>query len=204
MTKETTSRETLEKVIEVGSTERRGAKPGTSPTRGPRTELVLITPETPGYKLVQMLFERGAERSKSMAEMADEIDVGLSTLSHLRTGRRLASQLDKDILKRMAEWLGIPPLAAMMLAEQVTLKDFYGPVGKLEEDIKRAIKYIRSDGDWGNLAPRGLDSWDDESKLYVIWCYEQATGTKLLGGGVNYADLLEQLRAFREDYPAEA
>lgn len=201
MTKEKTPSETLSKVIELEGQKRRSAKSGSTSSQSSRTDLFAITPEVPGYKLVQLLFETAAERAKTMSEMAEEIGVGQSTLSHLRTGRRFANQFDMDIIKRIAHWLEVPPLAAMMLAEQVTLSDFYGQVDKLDEDINRAIKFIRSDGDWGNLAPSGLDSWSNEAKLYVIWCYEQATGTLLLGGAVNYADLLEQMRDFREEFP---
>lgn len=192
----------LQKVIDAGITAKRGRKPGSASPKGPRTELIQIPPSTPGYKLVQMLFEEAAARSKTLKEVSEESGVGLSTLSHLRTGRRLASQLERDIVKRIADWLGLPPLAAMMLAEQVTLQDFYSAQSDLQDNIKRALKYIASDPDWGVMMPRDVETWADDAKLFVIWCYEQATQTKLLGGGVNYQDLLEQLERFREEHPA--
>lgn len=41
--------------------------------------------------------------------------------------------------------------------------------------------------------PKDIDTWSTDTKLYTIWCYEQATGRRLLPGGVDYEDLLQQM-----------
>lgn len=192
----------LRDVLQAGEVERPGPRPGQAGPKGPRTKLLYITPETPGYKLAQVLFEQVAARALSLAEASEEIGVSAGTLSHIRTGRRTADQLERDIIKRISDWLELPALAGLILAEQVTLKDFYSTTSELQAGIERALRFILSDGDWGVMVPRGVESWDDDAKLFVIWCYEQATKTKLLSGGVNYQDLLKQLERFREEHPA--
>lgn len=189
------------KVLELETVRRSGNRGGSEGGQKSQSGLVAASPEVPGYKLLQKIFEVGASRGKQMREMADEMGISLSTLSHLRTGRRLATQLEREIIMRMAEWLELPPLAVMMLAEQVTLKHFYSQTDELTEDIERALSFIRKDSEWGGLMPRQVDAWDAEAKLWVIWCYERATQTKLIGGGVDYIDLLEQLEEFRSEHP---
>jgi len=197
--------EIVEKVIAAGEKKRTGG-PGTSQrgtTKGARTELVRIGPETPGYKLL-LIFQTAAEHSMTLNEVAEATGVAPSTLSHLRTGRRLATHLDREIMVRIAEWLEVPVLSALILAEQVTLKDFYVGQSRVDRDIRRALRYIRDDPKWCGLMPRELEHASDDMKLWTIWCYEHATGARLLNGGVNYQALLDEMEQYREECPAQS
>lgn len=198
-----TVEERAARVLELSKKKTTRERSGAGNMYGPRTELVGAPPSTPGYQLLMKLFETGVARGKQMQEIADELEISRSTLSHLRTGRRLATQLDSEIISRMAKWLDMPPLAVMMLAEQVTLEDFYSQTDDLSENIERAVNFIKQDSEWGSLMPRQIDTWDAEAKLWMIWCYERATQTKLIGGGVDYIDLLEQLKEFRSEHPMD-
>ncbi|WP_440995640.1 helix-turn-helix domain-containing protein [Arhodomonas sp. SL1] len=157
---------------------------------------------------MQILFTKAVERGVTITELAEEIDVGTSTLSHLRTGRRQANHLDSSIIERIATWLELPKLAVMILADQVTMADFYVPgrtrLDQIDENITQAIQYIRGDEEWRGFIPRDVDEWRREDQVFVIWCYEQATGTKLIRGDVSYPDLLETMRQYREEHPAES
>lgn len=172
--------------------------------KGPRTQLVSIDPDTPGYKLVLMLYERAKDRSISISELAEQTGISQSTLSHLRTGRRHATELERESIEALASWMELPVLAILILAEQVSITDFYvhGTEGEaMEKNIRRALRFIRDDPEWGGLMPREAETGSTELKMWVIWCYESATGTKLLSGGVDYFDLLKQMEAFREETP---
>ena len=130
----------LQKVIDAGI-----RKGGSGPKdgqrgkpKGPRTDYLQIEPETPGYKLVQVIFERAVGEGLASTDLADHLGIAPSTLSHLKTGRRLASSLGRDVIEKFAEFLNYPVLAVLILAEQVHLSDFYSP----RNDLDRASLWL--------------------------------------------------------------
>ena len=65
----------LKKVIEAGK-----RKPGPGPKggqkgkpKGPRSDYLQIEPDTPGYKLVQIIFERAVSEGISTTELAESL-----------------------------------------------------------------------------------------------------------------------------------
>lgn len=181
------------------------AGPGQNHRKQARTGgIVPIDPETPGYQFVHQLIQAIQQRNLNLGDAAEEMGVSASTLSQLRSGRRLASALDEEILERMATWMNIPMLAAMILADRLELKHFYvSRENSLQHDIDRALRYISEDPSWGGLMPRGIDKMAMDYQLFVIWSYEQATGLRLLSGGVNYTQLLSDMDEFRNVYPMD-
>jgi transcriptional regulator with XRE-family HTH domain len=196
----------LKKVIEAGK-----RKPGPGPKggqkgkpKGPRSDYLQIEPDTPGYKLVQIIFERAVSEGVSTTELAESLGIAPSTLSHLKTGRRQASSLGRDVVERFAEWLNYPVLAVMILAEQVRLEDFYSPQNDLDRAIDRALHFMADDPEWGGMMPKDLDGASTHMKLWSVWMYERATKTRLITGGVDYLDLLKAMEDFRAEYPSSS
>lgn len=195
----------LRKVIEAGK-----RKPGSGPKggqkgkpKGPRSDYLQIEPETPGYKLVQIIFERAVNEGISTSELAEQLGLAASTLSHLKNGRRLANSLGRDVIGRFAEWLNYPVLAVMILAEQVRLEDFYSPQNDLDRAIDRALHFMADDPEWGGMMPKDLDGASTHMKLWSVWMYERATKTRLITGGIDYLDLLNAMEDFRTDTPPD-
>lgn len=194
----------LKKVLDAG---RRKKGPGPKDgqrgtTKGPRTDYLQITPDTPGYKLVQVVFEHAVSKGVSLSELADHLGIAASTLSHLKTGRRLASSLGREVVEKLAEWLNYPVLAVLILAEQVQLEDFYSPRNDLDRAIERALTFMADDPEWGGMMPKDLVGASTHMKLWAVWMYERATKTRLIPGGIDYLDLLKAMENFREEYPA--
>ena len=196
----------LRTVVEAGK-----RKPGSGPkdgqkgkAKGPRTDYLQIEPETPGYKLVQVIFERAVSEGVASTDLAEHLGIAPSTLSHLKTGRRLASSLGRDVIERFAEWLNYPVLAVMILAEQVRLEDFYSPQNDLDRAIDRALHFMADDPEWGGMMPKDLDGASTHMKLWSVWMYERATKTRLITGGVDYLDLLKAMEDFRADHPSSS
>ncbi|BBI65416.1 hypothetical protein HSBAA_PA_0190 (plasmid) [Vreelandella sulfidaeris] len=77
--------------------------------------------------MVQVIFERAVGEGLASTDLADHLGIAPSTLSHLKTGRRLASSLGRDVIEKFAEFLNYPVLAVLILAEQVHLSDFTRP-----------------------------------------------------------------------------
>jgi len=195
----------LQKVIDAGI-----RKGGSGPKdgqrgkpKGPRTDYLQIEPETPGYKLVQVIFDRAVGEGLASTDLADHLGIAPSTLSHLKTGRRLASSLGRDVIEKFAEFLNYPVLAVLILAEQVHLSDFYSPRNDLDRVIDRALQFMADDPEWGGMMPKDLEGASTHMKLWSVWMYERATKTRLITGGVDYLDLLKSMDEFRGEYPSQ-
>ena len=195
----------LQKVIDAGI-----RKGGSGPKdgqrgkpKGPRTDYLQIEPETPGYKLVQVIFERAVGEGLASTDLADHLGIAPSTLSHLKTGRRLASSLGRDVIEKFAEFLNYPVLAVLILAEQVHLSDFYSPRNDLDRAIDRALQFMADDPEWGGMMPKDLEGASTHMKLWSVRMYERATKTRLITGGVDYLDLLKSMDEFRGEYPSQ-
>ncbi|AJY52809.1 MULTISPECIES: helix-turn-helix domain-containing protein [Halomonadaceae] len=195
----------LQKVIDAGI-----RKGGSGPKdgqrgkpKGPRTDYLQIEPETPGYKLVQVIFEKAVGEGLASTDLADHLGIAPSTLSHLKTGRRLASSLGRDVIEKFAEFLNYPVLAVLILAEQVHLSDFYSPRNDLDRAIDRALQFMADDPEWGGMMPKDLEGASTHMKLWSVWMYERATKTRLITGGVDYLDLLKSMDEFRGEYPSQ-
>ncbi|MBL1267721.1 MULTISPECIES: helix-turn-helix domain-containing protein [Halomonadaceae] len=195
----------LRKVIEAGI-----RKSGSGPKdgqkgkpKGPRSDYLQIEPETPGYKLIQVIFERAVSEGLASTDLAEHLGIAPSTLSHLKTGRRLASSLGRDVIEKFAEWLNYPVLAVLILAEQVRLEDFYSPRNDLDRAIDRALQFMADDPEWGGMMPKDIEGASTHMKLWSVWMYERATKTRLIPGGIDYLDLLKSMDEFRGEYPSQ-
>ncbi|BBI65784.1 hypothetical protein HSBAA_PA_3870 (plasmid) [Vreelandella sulfidaeris] len=98
--------------------------------------------------MVQVIFERAVGEGLASTDLADHLGIAPSTLSHLKTGRRLASSLGRDVIEKFAEFLNYPVLAVLILAEQVHLSDFYSPRNDLDRAIDRALQFMADDPEW--------------------------------------------------------
>lgn len=168
-----------------------------------QTENSSIGPNTAGYKLLWMIRQKLAENEMTLVNLSDETGISRTTLSHIMTGRRHATGLERESIIAIAKWLKIPTLAAMLLAEQITPTDFYDE-SLTKAAIARSVRYILSDPDWGSYAPPEiLDNTNPQLQMYLIWCYEQATKTKLLSGSVDFLSLIQSMDKFRNEHQLE-
>lgn len=162
-----------------------------------------VTTDVPGYKFVWLLKQTMTERDVTIGEVVENTGVSQSTISHLMTGRRSAVRLEKESIAALSKWMGLPVLSGLILAEHVSPEDFYTDTSLLDANIDRAVRYILSDGDWGAYAPRSILTAENDTKLYLIWCYEQATKVKLLSGSVDFISLIEMMKKFRAEHPIQ-
>ena len=170
-------------------------------TANVQPESSYVGSEVVGYKLIWLIRQTIAERNITLATLSEITGISSATLSHIQTGRRATTGLEKSSIKALAEWLGIPILSAMLLAEQITPEDFYTTESMEDGSLSRAVRYVLSDPDWGAHAPREiLNSDSKEVQMYLVWCYEQATKTKLLAGGVDYLSLIKSMDNFRNEH----
>lgn len=158
-----------------------------------------VSPSTVGYKLIWLIRQKCKRESITQYDLAEIIGVSASHISNIFTARKDMRTFDRDTFKKIAAWLELPVLSVMMLAELVTPEDFYLEDAK-SASIQRAINLILNDPEWGAFAPKEILTADLSIQLYIIWCYEQATKTKLISGAVDYLDLMENLSEFREEH----
>lgn len=151
----------------------------------------MSTKKSIGWRLLRVIEEKSTEEGLNVSETAQAIGINPTYLSQLRSATRCPSRIDKELIIQIANWLNLPSLAVMILADQVKMEDFYSNQDDFELSINRAVKFILADPSWGSMMPKTFVDGTKEEKIYMIWCYEQATKSKLLTGGIDYLKLLQ-------------
>lgn len=162
-----------------------------------------------GALLLKAIEQAKTDRGMYWKDVAEELDMHKGELSRLRVGHIDISRLSRERIEKIANFLGVPPLAAMILAETVSPTDFYmqegKEIGSVQSRIERAVRFIMSDPEWSAMIPKdALDSeTGDDWRLFLVWCYEKATGLVLIDGSVDYIELLKQVEEHQQKRDAE-
>lgn len=80
----------------------------------------------PGEALMNALFKRARERGQNIGDMAKELGVSHAYLSLLRSGQRQIPNINDEFSTACAQYLGIPRIYVLLLAEKLKSNDFYG------------------------------------------------------------------------------
>ncbi len=185
--------------VDKRSTRKVGARPELKvPKR--RNTIVEIPSDSPGYRLLVLLFQRASERNMLIKDVAAQLNVTPGYLTHLRNGTHAATNLSREVLERIAAFLSIPYVVALLLSDQLSAKDYYlSESERLEEEVSNALDFIRRDADWGGFLPPAVEEADLPTKQFIVLCYEKATGKRLVSGKLNLPALLEELRQAEEE-----
>lgn len=155
----------------------------------------------PGAYLVSALLKRADERGQKLVELAAELNVTYGYINQLRSGNRSTKQISDEFTTACATYLGIPRLAVLVFAGQITLSDLFDKVEVLQAEIPRAMEYLSKDPVWGLLVTTELLESSFESKYCLIRLYEKATDRQLLPASL---DLEEFGKAFERLTKARA
>jgi len=156
----------------------------------------------PGYALVRMLFDEASTRGDDHAVLADRFGVSHGYFTHLRAGRITGDKISKNVIRWIAHYLGISPIGAMILADQIP-PDFFSPADRsAEQDLDRALRFIAQDEEIGPLFPAEFyEEGHTDAKVAFVRMYEKAKGTVLLPQD-DLEDLIKGQEQFRADHPS--
>lgn len=181
------------KVSHIGSASRK--ERGAAPTVPPKEMATTVTGDDPGYLLVRKLFQKAGQLGMSQEDLGAELGLSAGYISHIRMGRAEPTGFNRHTLERIASFLEIPVIAAMMLAEQVRPEDFAPPDKAIEQEIIRCLEFMEKDASWMGFLPKSVFHQPLDMQLFAIWSYEQATGTTILSNMVDLDRLINEIQA---------
>lgn len=155
--------------------------------------------EVPGARLLELLFDEANRKSMGMQQLAEQIGFSRPNLYALRQKRRSVPGMARHYKEACAEFLGLPYIAVLMAAEVIRPSDFYVPIDDPEREVNTALEFIKRDPLHGKRVPADIQDADFELKLYVVECFEQATGKRLLTNRVSLSREMEQQRLYDKD-----
>lgn len=137
--------------------------------------------EVEGLRLIQQIRRTLIERNLPERHIADIMGVTTIYWNSMTNGHRKIKSLGRDKLKKIAEFLGLPPVQVRVLAGDILVEDFL--VEKdLDDQLFLSVEKMRLDPQWVVLAPTN-DEWAAlPLKMKVLTCtlYERDTGRSIL------------------------
>lgn len=133
-------------------------------------------------RLMAWLYRTAAERGDSKVALAKALGVTFGYVRQLAAGVRPVEQVSNAFCRACANYLDIPPVAVMLAAGRITLRDFMMP------DVERAagwqltagLERIAADPLVGCLMPREVWDAPEPVKQLLIALYEDATKQELM------------------------
>ncbi len=129
-----------------------------------------------GLRLRHALRVAMRERSHTVSQLAAHVGVSQSYLSQLLNGDKAMDAVSDQHLRRFAEYLGMPPIGAFVLAGRLELADFIEDIPTFEEGISRGLASISSSP---SAAEAGVDLTDLERlpvpmKVLIVLLHQRA------------------------------
>ena len=134
----------------------------------------------PGYRLINKIKSRSIELGVQDRYIADIIGVTPIYWYSIANGHRKISALSKDKLEKIAQFLNIPTVQAMSLADVLNHEDFF--LGSLEAQLDISIEQMRNDPAWMCWAPSD-EEWSTLSvgtRTGIVMLYESVFQKMLL------------------------
>ena len=132
--------------------------------------------------------------------IADIIGVTPIYWYSIANGHRKISALSKDKLEKIAQFLNIPTVQAMSLADVLNHEDFF--LGSLEAQLDISIEQMRNDPAWMCWAPSD-EEWSKLSvgtRTGVVMLYETVYQKMLLRRAeIENPELKEKIEEFLEN-----
>ncbi len=143
------------------------------------------------------LIQCAQERDIRLDTMARELGVNYGYINQLRNGIRSVKCIGNDFSIACANFLGVPRMMVLMLADIVTLEDLSECKNMLATEVYRAMDFICGDPDWGPMMTPCIRHSDELSLFGVVKLYEASTGKVLLNPGLTTESLVDELEKLR-------
>ncbi|MEC4720521.1 helix-turn-helix transcriptional regulator [Noviherbaspirillum sp. CPCC 100848] len=134
----------------------------------------------PGFRLIARLKQRVAELGVSDRYIADIMGITPIYWNSLTNGHRKMNSLDKGKMERIAEFLEIPIVQVMVLADYLEPSDFFP--GDMNAHLKAAYEKMKVDPSWAAWAPSAKE-WESLSiptRTGIVMLYETVYQKSLL------------------------
>ena len=169
-----------------------------TPRPAPRSDLELLSGKElrrPGAQLMNLILTAANDRGLSMEETAKEaLGVSSSYFYSLRNGGKEISQLGEEHISKAARFLGLSRVAAKLAAGQLAPEDFYVEPDVVQDYLRPAMRYIRSDPEFAPYIPATIVDLPSDLQHAFVVLYERATGRSLIPGRVSPEEIAKRHR----------
>lgn len=134
-----------------------------------------------GVRLVNLLWNRMAQKGMTPEQLAAELEVSHTYVLQLHKGEKDLADLPHKLLRKMAEFLDLPPAQVYVLADTLGPKDFHDN-GTLEQRLDRAHERMSKDPVWCGWVP-SESQWaalPQDTKVLITLLFERVAQTRFL------------------------
>ena len=166
-------------------------KPQSKPARlGP--PLLIRTQD----RLMRSLVLQAQSRGDTLKALAQHLGVTYEQVASWRRGESHIRNSRREIHRRAAEYLGLPMVLVLVLAEVIGPDDFTWPAdASLEARLERDLRALQCDPFFGAFVPEALASSSVELKLFVAMMYREDAGPGPSERGARWLEILERVVA---------
>lgn len=131
--------------------------------------------------LVSWLMDECARRGDTMAVMAAALGVTYGFINQLCTGIRTVHEISHYFCVACARYLGVPTIAVKIVANVVTISDFWPSNESETEAVERVIRHIQSDPVMRQALPLDLSALPFDAKKAITLMYVQSSNQDIFG-----------------------
>jgi transcriptional regulator with XRE-family HTH domain len=135
-----------------------------------------------GSALARALEERAAELKISQKEVANILQISYPYYALLLSGERWFGAAAKEKLVNIGKFLNIPTASVFVLAEILTINDWFDATNTLQDQIELAFKTFQRDKRYTMCLPTEA-VWAKtplEAKLTIILLYQEVSNKHLI------------------------
>lgn len=134
-----------------------------------------------GKRLITLIKRTLIDRNLPDRYIADLMGVTTIYWNSMCNGHRKIKSVGKDKLERVGEFLGIPTVQVMILADYFEPTDFYAK-RSLDEELNMVLQAIQGDPNWVALSPSRAE-WEQlpvGTKILIALLFEREAGRSFM------------------------
>lgn len=164
-----------------------GSKTG-KPTSSKKTVSVDSVVESDGTDLgtrpwlMDLVYQHANDLGLNVSDLTQRLGYSPGYLFHLKAQPHKCSKLGLDMVRKLAEFLGVDSVTVMVAAGILRPNDFFGvdDVRQIRSELERTVRYIAEDLDWAPFVPRPVETLSDNVLMLTVYAYQRATGRSLM------------------------
>lgn len=124
--------------------------------------------------LIKALVAQAHRRGESLTEMANRLGVSYERFCQWRRTPSAMASANENVFVNAAQYLGVPTILAMVMANRIELHHFVWPaVSTLEDRVLRQLNELQKDPFLGGFVPHELADTPLPVQLFVLFLYQQ-------------------------------
>lgn len=134
-----------------------------------------------GKRLITLIKRTLIDRNLPDRYIADLMGVTTIYWNSMCNGHRKIKSVGKDKLERVGEFLGIPTVQVMILADYFEPTDFYAK-RSLDEELNMVLQAMQADPNWVALSPSKAE-WEQlpvGTKILIALLFEREAGRSFM------------------------